>query len=138
MLIFFFLQRILVCRAVAEDLDGVGVQLKGLLCLRGQHDAAHNTQTAVQAGVDDGIVVFQLAGLQNDLQGLEAAAVGQGDKADVLGVADVLCPAADGHDRAVGGGVLVQRNDLSTFHDVPSDKIKNSFALNFQGEQAVL
>ena len=64
-----FLQRILVCRAVAEDLDGVGVQLKGLLCLRGQHDAAHNTQTAVQAGVDDGIVVFQLAGLQNDLQG---------------------------------------------------------------------
>ena len=116
-----FLQRVFVGGAVAQDLDGIGVQLKGLLGLRGQHDAAHDAQAAVEAGVDDGIVVFQLAGFQHDLQGLEAAAVRQGDEADVLGVADVLCPAADGHDGAVGGGVLVQRNDLSAFHGISSD-----------------
>ena len=67
--------------------------------------------------MDDGIVVFQLAGFQHDLQGLEAAAVRQGDEADVLGVSDVLCPAADGDLGAVGGGVFEQRNDLGTFHD---------------------
>ena len=71
--------------------------------------------------MDDGIVVFQLAGFQHDLQGLEAAAVRQGDEADVLGVADVLCPAAYGDDRTIGGGVLVQRNDLSAFHGISSD-----------------
>ena len=111
-----FLQRILVGGAVAQDLYAVSIQLERLLCLRSQHDAAHDAQAAVQAGVDDLIVVCQLAGFQHDLQGLEAAAVGQGDKADVLGVADVLCPAAYGDDRTIGGGVLVQRNDLSAFH----------------------
>ena len=110
-----FLQRVLVGGAVAQNFHAVGVQLEGLLCLRGQHDAAHDAQAAVQAGVDDLIVVCQLAGFQHDLQGLEAAAR-QGDEADVLGVADVLCPAAYGDYRTVGGGVLVQRNDLSAFH----------------------
>ena len=119
-----FLQRILVGGAVAQDLYAVSIQLKGLLCLRGQHDAAHDAQAAVQAGVDDLIVVCQLAGFQHDLQGLEAAAVGQGDKADVLGVADVLCPAAYGDDRTIGGGVLVQRNDLSAFHFQITSDIK--------------
>jgi hypothetical protein len=119
-----FLQRILVGGAVAQDLDGISVQLERLLCLRGQHDAAHDTQAAVQAGVDDLIVVCQLAGFQHDLQGLEAAAVGQGDEADVLGVADVLCPAAYGDDRTIGGGVLVQRNDLSAFHFQITSDIK--------------
>ena len=111
-----FLQGVLVCGAVAQDLHAVGVQLKGLLCLRGQDDAAHDAQAAVQAGVDDLLVVCQLACLQHDLQGLEAAAVRQGDEADVLGITDVLGPAAHGDHRAVGGSVLVQRDDLSTFH----------------------
>ena len=119
-----FLQRILVGGAVAQDLAGISVQLKGLLCLRSQHDAAHDAQAAVQAGVDDLIVVCQLAGFQHDLQSLEAAAVGQGDEADVLGVADVLCPAAYGDDRTIGGGVLVQRNDLSAFHFQITSDIK--------------
>ena len=113
-----FLQGVLVCGAVAQDLHAVGIQLKGLLCLRGQNDAAHDAQAAVQTGVDDFVVVGQLAGFQHDLQGLEAAAVRQGDEADVLGVADVLGPAADGDLGAVGGGVLEQRNDLGTFHNV--------------------
>ena len=63
-------------------------------------------------------------GFQHDLQGLEAAAVRQGDEADVLGVADVLCPAAYGDDRTIGGGVLVQRNDLSAFHFQITSDIK--------------
>ncbi len=113
-----FLQGVLIGRAVAQDLHAVGVQLKGLLGLRGEHDAAHNAQAAVQAGVDHLLIVCQLAGFQHHLQGLEAAAVRQGDEADVLGVTDVLGPAADGDHRAVGRGVLVQRNDLSTFHSV--------------------
>ena len=138
-----FLQRVLVGGAVAQNFHAVGVQLEGLLCLRGQHDAAHDPQAAVQAGVDDLIVVCQLAGFQHDLQGLEAAAVRQGDEADVLGVADVLCPAADGDLGAVGGGVFEQRNDLSAFHSVCSPfryKMKKTalFSLKVQGEQAVL
>ena len=119
-----FLQRILVRRAVAQDLHTVGIQLKGLLCLRGEHQLALDAQAAVQTGVDHLIVVCQLAGFQHDLQGLEASAVGQGDKADVLGVADVLCPAAYGDDRTIGGGVLVQRNDLSAFHFQITSDIK--------------
>ena len=111
-----FLQGIFLCGAVAQDLHAVGVQLKGLLCLRGEHQPALDAQAAVQTGVDDLIVVGQLAGFQHHLQGLEAAAVRQGDEADVLGVADVLCPAADGDLGAVGGGVFEQRNDLGAFH----------------------
>ena len=137
-----FLQRILVGGAVAQDLDGISIQLERLLCLRSQHDAAHDTQAAVQAGVDDLIVVCQLAGFQHDLQGLEAAAVRQGDEADVLGVADVLCPAAYGDDRTIGGGVLVQRNDLSAFHSFSPYRFykrkRQLFSLKVQGEQAVL
>ena len=138
-----FLQRILVRRAVAQDLHTVGIQLKGLLCLRGEHQLALDAQAAVQTGVDHLIVVCQLACFQHDLQGLEAAAVRQGDEADVLGVADVLCPAADGDLGAVGGGVFEQRNDLSAFHSVCSPfryKMKKTalFSLKVQGEQAVL
>ena len=133
-----FLQGVLVGGAVAQDLHALGVQLKGLLCLRGEHQLALDAQAAVQTGVDNFIVVCQLTGFQHDLQGLEAAAVRQGDEADVLGVADVLCPAADGHHRAVGGGVLVQRNDLSTFHDVPSDKIKRQLCPEFSGRTSCL
>ena len=113
-----FLQGVLVGGAVTQDLHAVGVQLKGLLGLRGEHQLALDAQAAVQTGVDDFVVVGQLAGFQHDLQGLEAAAVRQGDEADVLGVADVLGPAADGDLGAVGGGVLEQRNDLGTFHNV--------------------
>ena len=46
--------------------------------------AGYDAQAAVQAGVDDLIVVCQLAGFQHDLQGLEAAAVGQGDEAILM------------------------------------------------------
>ena len=112
-----FLQGVLVGGAVAQDLHALGVQLKRLLCLRGEHQPALDAQAAVQTGVDDLIVVGQLAGFQHHLQGLEAAAVRQGDEADVLGVADVLGPAADGDLGAVGGGVFEQRNDLGTFHN---------------------
>ena len=134
-----FLQGVLVCGAVAQDLHAVGVQLKGLLCLRGQDDAAHDAQAAVQAGVDDLLVVCQLACLQHDLQGLEAAAVRQGDEADVLGITDVLGPAAHGDHRAVGGSVLVQRDDLSTFHLFSSDiKIKRQLCPEFSGRTSCL
>jgi hypothetical protein len=157
-----FLQGVLVGGAVAQDLHALGVQLKGLLCLRGEHQLALDAQAAVQTGVDDFIVVCQLAGFQHDLQGLEAAAVRQGDEADVLGVTDVLCPAADGDLGAVRRGALEQRKDLGTFHSsspfrplykeaffcpvrgapgCPADKTKNkktAFALKVQGEQAVL
>ena len=111
-----FLQGVLVGGAVAQDLHALGVQLKGLLCLRGEHQLALDAQAAVQTGVDNFIIVCQLTGFQHDLQGLEAAAVRQGDEADVLGVADVLCPAADGDLGAVCRGVLEQRKDLGTFH----------------------
>ena len=92
--------------------------------------------------MDDLLVVCQFACLQHDLQGLEAAAVRQGDEADVLGVADVLCPAAYGDDRTIGGGVLVQRNDLSAFHSFSPYRFykrkRQLFSLKVQGEQAVL
>ena len=61
---------------------------------------------------------------------------------DVLGVADVLCPAAYGDDRTIGGGVLVQRNDLSAFHSFSPYRFykrkRQLFSLKVQGEQAVL
>ena len=139
MLIFFFLQGVLVGRAVAQDLDGIGVQLKGLLGLRGEYQSALDAQAAVQAGVDDFVVVCQLAGFQHHLQGLEAAAVRQGDEADVLGVTDVLGPAADGQLGAVGGGVLEQRDDLGTFHsNFPPIKIKRQLCPEFSGRTSCL
>ena len=113
-----FLQGVLVGGAVAQDLHALGVQLKRLLCLRGEHQLALDAQAAVQTGVDDFIIVCQLTGFQHDLQSLEAAAVRQSDEADVLGVADVLCPAADGDLGAICRGVLEQRKDLGAFHNV--------------------
>ena len=80
-----FLQGI-VGGAAAEDGDLVGVDLKGLLGLRGQHDAALHFQAGVGAGLGDLGVVFQLVGLKNHLQALEAAAVGQLNEADLFGI----------------------------------------------------
>ena len=121
-----FLQRVGVGRACAQNLDAVGVQLKGLLCLRGQDQPPGHLHAGVQPGVGHLVVVGQLAGLKDHLQSLEAAAVRQGDEADVLAVADVLGPAADGQDGAVGGGGAVEGCDLGAFHKCLLNK-KDSF-----------
>ena len=62
-----FLQRVL-RRADALDGDGVGVQLKGLLCVRGQHDPAGDHQRGADAALRDLLEVFQLRGLKHHLQ----------------------------------------------------------------------
>ena len=86
------------------------------------HQGAGDPQAAVQPGVDHLVIVFHLAGLQHQLQGLEAAAVGQGDEANVLGVTDVFGPAADGELGAVCRGAAVQGCDLGAFHSFTSEK----------------
>src|SRR5699024_4464773 len=105
-----------------QDLDAVGVQLKGLLGLGGQDQAASHPHTGVQAGVGYFLVVCELGSLKDHLQSLEAAAVRQGDEADVLAVEDVFGPAADGQNGAVGGDGVVKGCDLSAFHTFPPFK----------------
>ena len=112
------LQGVVLRGAGAQDLDAVGVQLKGLLGLGGQDQAAGHPHAGVQAGVGHLLVVGELGRLKDHLQGLEAAAVRQGDEADVLAVADVLGPAADGQLGPVGRGGAVEGCDLGAFHNV--------------------
>ena len=63
-----FLQRVFRA-AGAEDLDGIGVDLKRLLGLRGQHQAAGDGEARVQAALGDFGIIFELVGLKHDLHG---------------------------------------------------------------------
>ena len=67
-------------------------------------DADHNLvkmcirdslKARVQAALGDLGIVGELVSLENDLDGLIAAAVGQRDKADIFRIAHGFCPAAD-------------------------------------------
>ena len=110
-----FLQRVLGA-AGAQHGDGVGVDLKGLLGVGGQHQGAGDLKAGVQAALGDLGIVGQFVSLENNLDGLIAAAVGQRDKADIFRIAHSLGPAADGDLGAVCRGGLVQRCKFRSLH----------------------
>ena len=112
---FLFLQRVF-RGAHAQDLDFIGVDLKGLLGAGGKHDLAGNAHAGVQAALGHLRIVVQLGGLKHHLHALEAAAVVQVHKANVFAVTHALGPAAQSYLGAVGGGVEVQLADLGSFH----------------------
>ena len=71
-----FLQRI-IAAAGAKHGDLVGVDLKGLLGVRGQHQRAGDLKTGVQAAFGDLGIVGELICLKHDLDRLIATAVRQ-------------------------------------------------------------
>ena len=90
-----FLQRI-VRRGRALDRDAVGLELERLLGVRREHELAVHDERRADVLAGDLVVIFELAALEHDLQALEAAAVVELDKAEILHVADRARPAADG------------------------------------------
>ena len=111
-----FLQRV-VRRGRALDRDAVGLELERLLGVRREHElAVHNERRAdILAG--DLVIIFELAALENDLQTLEAAAVVELDKAEILHVADRARPAADGQALAAEGLRRgINAGDVLSFH----------------------
>ena len=110
-----FLQRI-VAAAGAEHGDFIRIDLKGLLGARGHNNAAGDLKARVQTALGDLGIVSQFVSLENNLDGLIAAAVGQRDKADIFRIAHSLGPAADGDLGAVCRGGLVQRCKFRSLH----------------------
>ena len=98
-------------------LDFAGLQLQGLLGLGGQHHGAGDDQGGAHVLGGDVLIVFQAAGLHDDLEVLEAGAVVQFHEAEVLHVPDGAGPAAHG-DFLAGQGLAVGENgsDLCIAH----------------------
>ena len=71
----------------ALDPDLVGLELEGLLGLGGAHQGAVHDQGRAHVLVGDLVIIFKLAALKHDLQGLEGAAVVELDKAEILHIA---------------------------------------------------
>ena len=88
-----FLQGI-VRRGDALHRDFAGLQLKGLLGLRRQHQGAADDQRRAHVLPGDLIVIFQAPALKDHLQRLEAAAVVELDKAEILHIPHGADPAA--------------------------------------------
>ena len=110
-----FLQRVLGAAGTQHG-DGVGVDLKGLLGVGGQHQGAGDLKTGVQATLGDLGIVGQFVSLENNLDGLIAAAVGQRDKADIFRIAHSFGPAADSDLGTIGRGSGVQRCKFRSLH----------------------
>ena len=102
---------------LALHLDGVGLDLQGLLGLRRQHHRAADDKGRAHVLRGDLLVVGQLLGGHDHLQIPEARAVVQLDEAEGLHVADGLGPAADS-DLLTAQGVLIGKEgrDFHTFH----------------------
>ena len=89
------LQRI-VRRALADDGHAVGLQLKGLLHVRREHQRARHLDGRTHAdGTGRLGIVGQLGLLQNDLKVAEVGAVVQLDEGEGLGLAHGAHPAVD-------------------------------------------
>ena len=111
-----FLQRIVRCGR-ALDRDAVGLELERLLGVRREHELAVHDERRADVLAGDLVVIFELAALEHDLQALEAAAVVELDKAEILHVADRARPAADGQGLAAEGlRGCVDAGDVLSFH----------------------
>ena len=104
-------------RGRALDGYAAGLELKGLLCVRRQHQRAVHYQRRADVLMGDLIIIFKRAALKHDLQRLEAASVVKLDKAKILHVADGPDPAAYCHALpAECGGIGKNARYLLTFH----------------------
>ena len=88
------LQRI-IRRGDALHLDLRGLQLKGLLGPRGQHQGTTHDEGRAHVLMGDLIIIFQASPLEHHLQRLEAAAVVELDEAEVFHIPHGADPAAD-------------------------------------------
>ena len=79
----------------ALHLDLAGLQFKGLLGLRGQHQLSAHDQGRAHVLVGDLVVIIQASPLEHHLQRLEAAAVVELDEAEVFHIPHGADPAAD-------------------------------------------
>ena len=111
-----FLQRI-IRRGRALERDAVGLELERLLGVRCEHELAVHDERRTDVLAGDLVVIFELAALKHDLQALEAAAVVELDKAEILHVADRARPAADGQGLAAEGlRGCIDAGDVLSFH----------------------
>ena len=111
-----FLQRI-VRRGHALDGDLVGLEFEGLLGLGREDERSPHDQGSANVLACDLIVIVQSAPLEDDLQRLEAAAVVELGKAEVLHVAHGPDPAAYGDLAAVKRARLgIDARNFLTFH----------------------
>ncbi len=95
-------------------------ELEGLRRVRGELELAGADERGGDVLVGDLVVVLERLAVHDDLQVLEAAAVVQGDEAEVLHVADGLDPSGDGDGTATEGlGVGVELGDLGAIHAIP-------------------
>ena len=111
-----FLQRI-IRRGRALERDAVGLELERLLGVRREHELTVHDERRADVLAGDVVVIVELAALEHDLQALEAAAVVELDKAEILHVADRARPAADGQGLAAEGlRRRVDAGDVLSFH----------------------
>ena len=132
-----FLQRIVRCGR-ALDRHAVGLELERLLGVRCEHELAVHDERRADVLAGDLVVIFELAALEHDLQALEAAAVVELDKAEILHVADRARPAADGQGLAAEGLRRgIDAGDVLSFHIISlvfdGFYIGNSFIIRICG-----
>ena len=114
-----FLQRI-IRRGRALERDAVGLELERLLGVRREHELTVHDERRADVLAGDLVVIVELAALEHDLQALEAAAVVELDKAEILHVADRARPAADGQGLAAEGlRRCVDAGDVLSFSYLP-------------------
>ena len=110
------LQRV-VGRGRALDLDGVRLELEGLLGLRREHELAADYERRADVLAGDLVVVGEARALEHDLQVAVRRAVVERDEAEVLHVAYGAGPAADGYLAAgKAGRVGVNGGNPLAFH----------------------
>ena len=115
-----FLQRI-VRRGHALDRDAVGLELKRLLGVRREHELAVHDERRADVLAGNLVVIFELAALEHDLQALEAAAVVELDKAEILGDTHGANPSAQCDlFICIRRSVAVDRFYCCQIHDVTS------------------
>ena len=100
-------------------LNGLCLQLEGLLGLGGQHQLTGDDEGSTNVLLGNILIILQLVRLDDDLQILEGRAVVQLDEAEGIGGADGAAPAADGDGlTAELCGVIVQLLNFNTFHSI--------------------
>ena len=96
------LQRVVGCRDALDRDLGRG-ELEGLRRFRGEFELAGAHERGGDVLMRDLVVVGERLAVHDDLQVAEAAAVVQGDEAEVLHITDGLDPAGNGHGLAAEG-----------------------------------
>ena len=112
----FFLKRVFRGR-FPFNLDGVGMHLKGLLGVGGQHQSPVNHQSGTHVEFGNLFKIIDLSILENHLQILEGRAVVEFDKSQRFGGTDGANPSAY-RQLSLTGVRGIQRLNLCSLHNI--------------------